>query len=47
MLLPLKLLLIHLEELDRLLGMHARDIVEGGRGDVVGLAFAHEGVVIE
>jgi hypothetical protein len=47
MLLRLEFLRIRLEELDRLLRMHARDVMEGGRRDVVGLAVAHEGVVVE
>jgi len=47
MLLRLKLLRVRLEELDRLLRVHTRHVVEGGRGDVVGLPLAHEGVVVE
>ena len=39
--------LVHLEELLWLLGMIARDVDERRRGDVVGLAFAHEAVVLE
>ena len=45
--LRLELRSIHLEEVDRLLGMLARDIMEGAGRDVVRLALAHEGVVFQ
>ena len=38
---------IHFEEIDRLLGMLASDIVEGTGGDVVGLALSNQRVVLK
>jgi hypothetical protein len=45
--LVLKALVIHLEEIRRLLRMASRNVVKGSRGDIIGLALADKGIVFQ